>query len=211
MGKINDLSGNVYGKLTVLQLSHTKNRKSYWVCQCSCDNKTITIVRSDCLTSGNTKSCGCLNYEHAIITHNMSKTKLYHIWASMKNRCYNENDTNFKHYGGKGIKVYDDWINSFEDFHLWSIDNGYIENSNLTIDRIDTYGNYEPSNCRWVTQKIQNNNKTNNVLIEYNGEIKNIQEWSEYLGIKWQTLYSRIFNLKWNIEKALTEPVKSKV
>jgi hypothetical protein len=154
MGKLKDLTGNRYSRLLVLDFSHMIGKHSYWNCKCDCGN--IKKVRSDCLKSKTTQSCGCLNYEHAIVTHGQSKTKLYHVWATMKNRCLNTNDKNYKYYGGRGITILEDWI-KYEPFYKWAINNGYKER--LTIDRIDNNGNYEPSNCRWITQAEQNRNK----------------------------------------------------
>jgi len=106
----------------------------------------------------NKKTCGCVTNElKKHTTHNLSKTKLYKVWSSMKDRCSNKNNVGYKNYGGRGIRVYDDWITDFISFKEWAIKNGYTEN--LTIDRINNDGNYEPNNCRWVTPKIQSMNK----------------------------------------------------
>jgi hypothetical protein len=197
-GKLKDLTNLEFGKLTVIELSHIKSRKSYWKCLCSCGNETT--VRSDCLRDGNTKSCGCLNFEPKGIIHNMHNTKLYHVWASMKDRCSNLKNKKYEYYGGKGVKVCESWL-EFLPFYNWAIENGYKEK--LTIDRIDVAGNYEPNNCRWITQQEQSENTTSNRNIEYNGKTLNITQWAKELNIKRATLNARLNN-GWSIERAFT-------
>lgn len=138
-----------------------------------------------------------MNYKHG-----KRHTRIYDIWRSMRQRCYNPNTNRYKNYGGKGIKVCDEWRESFEAFYEWAMANGYADN--LTIDRKDTNGNYEPNNCRWVTMKEQQNNRLNNHLETYNGETHTIAEWSEITGIKMCTLWARLKKYGWSIEKALT-------
>ena len=146
------------------------------------------IVITSSLTTGRVKSCGCLAREKSsermkIMRENQGKRdkRLSTIWMNMKNRCLNPNNNNYKNYGEKGITVCDEWKTSFENFYFWSISNGYEEN--LTLDRINPLGNYEPKNCRWATQKVQQNNRTNNHIIEMNGEIHTLSEWSEILNV----------------------------
>lgn len=140
--------------------------------------------------------------------HGMYKTRLYSIWASMKERCLNTKDYRYKHYGARGIKVCDEWKNDFKTFYEWAILNGYDEaapKGEYTLDRIDVNGNYEPSNCRWITLKEQQLNTTKSRLITYKGKTQTIKEWSCELGIKYSTLLTRIDNLKWSIERAFNE------
>ena len=198
MGKIIDLTNMCFGKLKVISFAYCKNKKSYWNCECSCGNKKV--ARSDSLKDGNLKSCGCLQFEHAIKTHDKSKTKLYRVFHSMKNRCYNEKDKNYKYYGEKGVKINEDWLNDFMSFYKWSYDNGYKDG--LTIDRIDVNGNYEPSNCKWITQEEQANNTTRNRNYEINGETLNITQLSKRYNINRNTLNYRL-NQEWELEKAL--------
>lgn len=113
--------------------------------------------------------------------HGMYKTRLYKIWVNMKSRCNNPNATHYYRYGGRGIKVCEEWSNSFVSFMEWAYNSGY--NDNLKIDRIDFNGNYEPSNCRWVTHKKQMNNTSQNVFVTINGETKTLREWSKETGI----------------------------
>ncbi len=133
--------------------------------------------------------------------HGMCHTRIYNIWRSMRQRCNNPNCRKYPNYGGRGIVICDAWNESFESFHEWAIANGYKEG--LTIDRVKVDGNYEPSNCRWVTQKEQQNNRTNNRLLEFRGEQYTIGEWATITGIKLSTIWARL-NSGWSIEKALT-------
>lgn len=189
--RIEDITGNKYGKLTVTGFSHrNKNYRYYWKCKCDCGNEKI-VERSQ-LKNEKTKSCGCLVKERATeanITHGMSGTKIYKIWYGMKTRCYNSVSPKYKNYGARGIEICDEWLNSFETFYIWSMDNGYKEG--LTIDRIDVNGNYEPSNCRWVDNKVQANNKTNNVYIIYNNKTQTLIQWCEELGLEPGKIYLR--------------------
>lgn len=164
------------------------DKKSYWLCECDCGNKIV--VRKDSLESGHAKSCG---HCYGKMNHGKSYTRLYSVWANMKQRCNNPNDENYHNYGGRGITVCDEW-NNFEDFYKWSIANGYDENAErgeCTIDRIDVNGNYEPSNCRWTNKDIQNYNKRDTRKILINGEEMNLDEIHKEYGISITCLRSR--------------------
>ena len=119
----------------------------------------------------------------------IATTRLYNIWLHMKGRCYRKTDDHYKWYGAKGVRICDEWLNSFQAFHDWAISNGYEDH--LTIDRVDCSGNYEPSNCRWVDHKTQCNNRKSNILLTINGKTHNIQQWSELTGVKYATIYQR--------------------
>lgn len=159
MPKLIDLTGKKYGRLTVIERSGVRGGQSSWLCKCECGNKKVVIGKN--LRRGLTTSCGCYHNELLSVrntTHGLSKTRIYRIWRDMKNRCFYSKDKHFKDYGGRGITICDEWKNSFESFYKWSDANGYSEK--LTIDRIDNDGNYEPSNCRWITMKEQCQNRT---------------------------------------------------
>lgn len=137
--------------------------------------------------------------------HGGKGTKLYEVWYSMRRRCNCQKSSNYKHYGGRGITVCEEWNTDFATFQKWALDNGYVEG--LSIDRIDNNCGYDPSNCRWATLTEQANNQRTTLKIEYNGVMKTLHQWADCLGIKANTLYYRIFKLNWDIERAFTEKV----
>lgn len=116
---------------------------------------------------------------------------LYQIWCAMKQRCYNPNNKRYDSYGGRGITICDEWLNDYPAFRKWAIENGYEDNGKLSIDRIDNDGNYEPNNCRWADIITQANNRSSNIVIEYNGKTQTLRQWSEETGISMDALYSR--------------------
>lgn len=139
--------------------------------------------------------------------HGLKNTRLFSIWTNMKSRCYNKKSTNYNRYGGRGIKVCDEWRNDFKSFYDWAMSNGYEEH--LTIDRIDNDGNYEPSNCRWATVKEQSLNTIKNRLVTIRGETKPLSLWCEYYSINYKTVRDRL-KRGWNYEDALQSPVQTK-
>ena len=208
--KAKDLSNLKFGRLTVIGRAKGNFIRSHYDCKCTCGNVTVVDGRS--LTSGNTKSCGCLHKELLIernkknTTHGGGHTRLYNIYCSIKSRCYNPQTAEYKNYGGRGIKVCGEWRESFTTFKNWAETNGYKEN--LTIDRINVNGNYEPSNCRWITKHEQQFNKTNTRYFEYKGQKKCLAEWAEIFGMNKSTLYNRVYSLGWSVERALETEVK---
>lgn len=151
MGKLIDRTGVRYGRLLVLnRAGSNKRNEALWRCRCDCGG-TVTVCAT-ALSSGDTKSCGCLQRERfgkGRTTHGLSKHPLYNVWRNMKYRCYNRNDNNYHRYGGRGVTVCKAWREDFISFYKWAMENGYAEG--LTIDRVRNNGNYTPSNCRFIT------------------------------------------------------------
>lgn len=170
------------------------------------DCGTHCVVRSNALTTGNTKSCGCLINESKNIKHGLKNTRIYRIWYGMKSRCYTKSNPAYNRYGGRGISMCQQWKKDFTAFYNWSMDNGYSKE--LSIDRINHNGNYEPSNCRWATPKEQSDNKRCNILITINGTTLDLQQWCDKIGIKRSTVNTRVRMCGWTYEKALSTPVR---
>ena len=200
--------GDKVGHLTIVSMSNkTDSRKrKFYECLCDCGN--VITVRYDTLNQNNTeRNCGCVStnlLRKNSYKHGMSHSRIYGIWDSMVCRCSTKTSGSYKNYGGRGISVCEDWKNSFSNFYNWAVENGYKDN--LTIDRIDVNGNYCPSNCRWISMKKQQNNKTNNRIISFNGEQHTMTEWGEITGIKEYNIYNRLQD-GWSVEDALTKPV----
>ena len=182
---VNDLTGKRFGRLTVIGVEDNGKRKTYYACQCDCGN--VKVIRSDALLSGCTVSCGCKKKEQDKVnltanhSHKMSGTRLYNIWSGLKGRCNNPNDPRYDRYGGRGISVCEEWNKSFQSFYDWAISNGYSED--LTIDRIDNDGNYEPANCKWSTNKQQCNNRVANINLKIGNTTKTLTEWCEIFNV----------------------------
>lgn len=187
-----------FGQLTVLSADG-----AYRLCRCDCGREKR--IRIDHLKSGATVSCGCVgrrNSAAAKTTHGMSHTRTFKIWLGMLDRCRNDRSGN---YGSRGIAVCDRW-QTFENFFS---DMGEAPSPNHSLDRIDVNGGYQPDNCRWATRTQQARNTRVNTVLEYQGEIMTLAEWSERVGITASTLCARLYHLNWPLGKALTEPVKS--
>lgn len=204
MGAKKELNGQHFGKLVVVyENGRSKDGKVMWHCICECGNEIDVTSKS--LISGNTKSCGCLRIDK-ITAHGDSKSRLYSVWKGMRRRCNDCNDSHYMNYGGKGIKVCQEWDNSYEAFRDWALENGYETNAlrgECTIDRIYCNKGYEPNNCRLATIQTQENNKTTNRYLSYNGETLTMAQWAKELNIKYQTLVARI-ERGWSVEDALT-------
>ena len=137
--------------------------------------------------------------------HGQRKTRLYRIWANMKSRCHNPKTSFYNSYGGKGVTVCPEWKNDFQVFHDWAISHGYSDD--LSIDRIDVNGNYEPGNCRWVSTKAQAKNRSNNHIVIVDGVSKSLMEWCEIYSINYKTVRDRL-KRGWAVKLALETPVK---
>lgn len=154
-----DLKGKSFGRLTVIKKDSEKHSITHWICQCSCGN--IVSVAGKYLRENRTKSCGCLRKELAAEAHFkhggcLEHKRIYNIYNNMKKRCYDSKNPKYPNYGGRGITICEEWRN-FKNFLTWSLEHGY--SPELSIDRINNDGNYEPSNCRWATNKEQSNNR----------------------------------------------------
>ena len=204
--KFVDLTNFKYGKLTVIKKTNekTKDNKILWLCQCKCGN-TITL-QTYAILSGRTRSCGCLRPELSKKLFSgvrQENLRLYRIWTGIKQRCYNEKYNDYKDYGAKGVIMCEDWKNNYESFYIWAINNGYSDS--LSIDRIDTTGNYEPNNCRWADDETQANNKRNTLYFNIDGEKKSLHQICQEKGVDKTLIYSRLWN-GWNLEDALNTP-----
>lgn len=197
MGQYKDLTNKKFGRLTALYRLHNTGNKTKWLCICDCGN--LKEARQDQLCNGRTKSCNCL-YKDSNAIHGKSNTRLYTIWQNMKARCYQKTARNYKDWGGRGIKVCDEWKHTFENFYSWSMENGY--QNDLTIERIDVDGNYAPDNCKWMTIQEQQRNTTRNRKFTYNGETHCLKEWCEILGLNYQTVLAR-HKRGWSISQSL--------
>ena len=214
IGNIIDLTGKKFNHWTALKLvGRTKNGGSLW--QCVCDCGTISNVDGRTLRDGASRCCGCIRpYVAPSKTHGGRGDRLYGIWHGIQDRCYNPNNPRYARYGGRGITVCDEWKNSYETFRDWAMSHGYnptAKKYECTIDRLDNDGPYAPHNCAWRSQVEQCNNRSNNHLIEYNGETHTISEWARITGIQKSTIRNRIVNMGWDVAKALTEQVHTHI
>lgn len=211
-----ELTNKRFGRLVAIEYHHSnKKGHRYWLCHCDCGKEVVVGVGN---LGRHTNSCGCLANElsrERVKKHLSSKTRLYPIWASMKRRCYSETSHAYKNYGARGIKMADEWLgeHGFERFKEWAYINGYKEEvlpnnmNKWTIDRIDNNGNYEPSNCRWITAEEQQKNTRNNRVITFNNKTQILADWAREIGISIDTLYHRL-KAGWDVEKTLTTPLK---
>lgn len=205
--------GTRYGRLVVVkEVEPRKVKRGYerrFLCMCDCGKMVETLLRS--LRIGATQSCGCKHQEMSaeacrnrrIHPDNDDANRIYTVWCNMKSRCFRKTASSYKMYGARGIGVCDEWKNCFLSFYEWSIANGYKDG--LTIDRINNNGNYEPSNCRWVTPQEQANNTRKNVFITHNGETHTIAEWSRLTGIDRTTIRVRLKN-GWDDDIIFSKP-----
>ena len=203
MSKPLDLIGKRFGALTVIERRPSDAKgQSMWLVRCDCGNEKI--VRGHDLSQGKTTTCGCSRIKSCVFyEHGLSKDKLHGLWRNIKGRCYNPNNPSYKFYGGRGIKMCDEWTNDFVAFYDWAHANGYKEG--LQIDRIDVDGDYCPENCRWVSKITQANNTRRNIYVTMNGTTKTIAEWCKELGINYHSVQTRTYK-GWDPMLALTTP-----
>lgn len=201
-----NLTGQKFGRLTVVCVARRINYKTYWKCECDCG--CVTVVQASNLKSGHTKSCGCYNSEVTTkrnYKHGKRFTPLYNTWNNMRRRCYDEMNAKYYIYGARGITVCDEW----EDFETFYDDVSILPNfgkKGFTLHRIDNDGNYEPSNVKWANAKEQANERSSNRLYTYNGKTQTISQWADEYNINYEKLRQRLVYRNWTIEKALTTP-----
>ncbi len=191
-------------------ISPCGSRSTMWQCRCKCGKEFVTS--GVYLRNGHTKSCGCYIAEKlraSRTTHHETGSRLYHIWQGMKSRCYNPHNKRYKTYGARGIKVCDEWRDSYAAFMEWALNTGYDDSARrgeYTIERKNTNGDYSPLNCTWLTIQEQASNKTSNVNITANGVTHNMTEWADILGTTASTICQRL-KRGWNEVEAVTVPI----
>ena len=197
-----DMVGHKYGKLTALHRISNADGHTKYECKCECGN--IVIVDSCNLSTGATKSCGCIRKSTTKtlkLSHGQCGTRLYRCWRNMIDRCENFNNVEYKNYGNRGIFVCEEW-HSFNNFYIWALSNGYKDT--LTIERIDVNKGYSPDNCTWADYYTQARNRTDNVKIRFNGKEMILTDWAKEVGINESTIRARL-KRGWSIEDALTK------
>lgn len=201
-----DLTGNQYGRLTVLNIAvDIPGKKKKWLCQCEC-GKEVVVAGSN-LRNGHTtgcKECSMERLHKAQIKHNMTGTKLYRVWRGILNRCENSNFKSYSDYGGRGISVCPEWHDGL-NFFQWAMQNGYEEGKE--IDRIDNNGNYGPNNCRWVSRTENANNKRNNRKLIYNGKLMTMAEIARANNINYK-LFHKHLSKGMTVEEAIRKQKK---
>ena len=196
MKKIEIKQGDKFGKWTIIEeitpkIISEKPRRMFR-CQCECGN--ISEVQLACLRNGHSTSCGCEQRKRASIANS--------TWKNMKKRCNYPNASEYENYGGRGISVCKEWSNNFQSFYDWAINNNWSKE--LTIDRIDTNGNYCPENCRWANVETQMNNMTKNHYIKYNGDTYTLSTLAKHLNIPYNIIRYRLSNCKWTVEQLIS-------
>lgn len=187
-------AGERYGKLVAInQVESNGNGEIQWLCKCDCGN--THVARQYQLLNGKTKSCGCLRHEIgkqrglSNKAHGLSYTRIYRIWRGMMSRCYNTSSNRYSNYGAKGIEVCSEW-HDLTNFYRWAISSGYSDE--LSLDRKNVNGNYEPSNCKWSTIREQSVNKRNSVWVEFEGKLQPLIDVAAKTHISYSTLYGRL-------------------
>lgn len=201
MPKALNLTGQKYGRLTVIEKQPVRDKYKKVVWKCVCDCGAVVMVNTKNIRTGNTTSCGC--YHRDLITkHGMRNTSVYRTWSSMRTRCLNPNTPAFSHYGARGITIDKAW----DDFSQFYEDMGDVPKG-MTLDRIDNNQGYSKDNCRWSTKKTQAINRRSTKFVFFNGENKSVSDWARSIGIRIDTLHYRLSH-GWSVEKALTTKVQ---
>mgnify|MGYP003611895627 CR=1 FL=1 len=215
-----DIVGERFGRLVVESFSHKEVKEGkvgfiyYYNCKCDCGNPNIIKVSRSGLMINKRQSCGCLKSEitakrnHDTAKYNGESSTEYdrilRIYGAMKNRCYSKRNQKYKDYGGRGIIICDEWLNDYFTFKKWALENGY--KGNLSIDRIDVNGNYEPSNCKWSTMEEQANNTRKNKYITYQGRTQTLSKWCKELGLEYDRIKARFNTCHMTPEQAFELP-----
>lgn len=204
--------GQKFNRLTVIGFRYLRRGQyHHWEWECKCDCGNVKTFNPGKVKSGHTQSCGCIRAERLIgynkvnkYIHGGHKTRLNNIWHGARQRCENPTSKDYKNYGGRGIRFCSEW-QSFDCFRNWAMNNGY--DPALTLDRIDTNGNYEPDNCRWTSIKAQCRNKRTNVIVTVNQKEMTLAEACDKYGMPYQNVWHRLFIYGWTLEEALSTPV----
>lgn len=208
MAKQIDLIGQRHGRLVCVDYLGLKERADgrrnrMWRCICDCGNEKVVSTNQ----FGIIRSCGCLTGDvaHDRLYKGRNK-RLYSVLLRMKDRCYDPVSPYYHNYGGRGIKVCEEWLgdNGIDNFEKWALSHGYTEG--LTIERINNNADYSPDNCKWATMKEQSNNKRNNVRIEIDGKSQTLTQWCEQYDVPYSRVRVRVQKMGWSLEEALTTP-----
>ena len=211
--KFKNIEGMRFKRLVVISFKERKNRHTYWDCVCDCGEKTIATNNN--LSTGHTRSCGCLQKEvqrTVNITHGFKHTRFYVIWVQMKYRCEKPYNSSYHRYGGRGIKclwkTFEDFKNDMYESYLAHVEKRGEQNT--TIERIDNDKNYCKWNCRWATRKEQARNRRTSTILSFGGKTKTIAEWADDVGIGQKIISQRINRDGWTPEEALTHPPRKR-
>lgn len=213
MAMAKELLNQQFGDLTVTQKLDSRKGHMHWLCRCKCGK--IAEVSTGNLNSGHTKSCGCLQKKRSAeikMVHGLYKdatgkrTKLYHVWGGMKERCFNQNHQAYKDYGRRGITVCEEWL-EYAVFHDWAMKSGYKQG--LSIERINNDGNYEPANCEWIPRLHQAANRRNVRMITHDDVTLTASEWGKRLNLNPKNILNRL-RRGWSVEEALTNSIEKK-
>jgi len=204
MGKFIDITGKIFGRLTVLSRAKSRSGATMWNCRCEC-GKALGVLAGN-LMRGTSLSCGCLRAEvsaERLTIHGGTSGPTYRTWTGMKDRCKNPSHLSWKYYGGKGVTIAERWM----DFQNFLEDMGDKPSPDHTIDRIDLKGNYTPENCRWATLEEQGNNKSNNRYITVGCCTLTTAQWTKERGFLKPTIHTRLAR-GWSERDAVMKPIK---
>lgn len=205
-----DITNEKFGRLTAIKPVKSNSKLTYWLCACSCGNKTKVYIGR--LRNSTTRSCGCLSSEvtkNRCTTHGLTSHYLYKTYLRIKSRCNNNKNKSYADYGGRGITLCKKWEKSFESFYTYVIT--YLGNKpakELSLDRINNNKGYKPGNIRWATPSMQAKNRRSSKIIAYNGIARNAVDWARAINIPPQMLYTRLKVLKWPIDRVLNTPIR---